>query len=91
MKVIKYVLNANGTVPSYVVDGGYLAVASGGSSPQDLLLVGKAMDFAQEPSFADEAEFTAYLKSVVAEGAVDLEGNPIDRDAMAASLWGMLS
>lgn len=91
MKVIKYVLNANGTVPSYVVDGGYLPHPTAAPSPQDWVLVGKAHDFAQEPSFADEAEFVTYVKMVVPESTVDAEGNPVDRDAMAAVLWRHLS
>jgi hypothetical protein len=48
MKMIKYTLNADGTIPDYVLDGGYLAVANASSSPQDLDLIGVATDDAPQ-------------------------------------------
>lgn len=86
MKVIRYTLTADGHVPSYVVDGGYLASPSGQPSPQDWLLVGLARNSAAEPAFADEAEFTTYATEVLA-GAVDPDGDPVDPAAVAAAIW----
>lgn len=48
MKLIKYTLTPEGTIPEYVVDGGYLAVANSGASPQDWDLVGVANDDAAQ-------------------------------------------
>jgi len=63
MKLIKYTLTPEGTIPEYVVDGGYLAVSNGGASPQDWDLVGVANDDAPQVGFANKAALIAYIES----------------------------
>ena len=63
MKLIKYTLTPEGTIPEYVVDGGYLAVANSGASPQDWDLVGVANDDAPQVGFANKAALTTYVES----------------------------
>jgi hypothetical protein len=63
MKLIIYVLDSNGTIPAYVIDGGYLVWNNGGTSPQDLDLVGVATDEAIQDGFANEASLLAYAES----------------------------
>ena len=48
MKMIKYTLNSDGTIPDYVADGGYLAKSNGSASPQDYDLIGVATDAAPQ-------------------------------------------
>ena len=62
MKMIKYVLTPQGTIPEYVTDGGYLAWENGGTSPQNLDLVGVANNSATETSFVNEAALLAYCQ-----------------------------
>lgn len=62
MKLIKYTLTPQGTVPDYVVDGGYFPVLNNKTSPQNLDLVGVALDSATEESFANEAELLTFLQ-----------------------------
>lgn len=62
MKVIKYTLNADGTIPEYVTNGGYFPVANGGISPQDYDLIGMANDVAHQASFANEAALLTYIQ-----------------------------
>jgi hypothetical protein len=62
MKLIKYTLTPEGTIPEYVVDGGYLAVANSGASPQDLDLVGVAKMMLQQEGFANKAALLPMLK-----------------------------
>lgn len=62
MKLIVYTLTPEGTVPEYITDGGYLPSNNGGTSPQDLDLVGVATDEALQDGFADEASLLAYAQ-----------------------------
>ena len=61
MKVTTYILNADGTVPHCVTNGGYFPKANGGSAPQDLTLVGLCMDD-QPGDDMTEAQLVAYVE-----------------------------
>lgn len=63
MKIIVYTLDTNGTIPEYVIDGGYLSVANTNPSPQDWDLVGLATDDAIQEGFADKASLLNYAQS----------------------------
>jgi hypothetical protein len=90
MKLIKYTLNTNGTIPEYVTDGGYLAVANGGSSPKDLTLVGVANDDAPQTGFANEAALLAYAqeKNFVFKDPITEEVIPLE--TVVLSIWSKL-
>lgn len=62
MKMIKYTLTPQGTVPDYVVDGGYFPVENNNPIPQNYTIVGIATDAATEESFLDEDAFLIYLQ-----------------------------
>ena len=63
MKIVIYNLNADGTVPEYIIDGGYFATPNNNLSPQDLDLVGSALDTAQQNGFVDQNELLTYAES----------------------------
>lgn len=63
MKLVIYTLNADGTIPNYITDGGYLASANNNPSPQDYDLVGVASDDAPQAAIASEAALLAYCQS----------------------------
>jgi len=63
MKLIKYTLTPEGTIPEYVTDGGYLPVENQNAWPQELDLVGVATNDAPQPGFANKAALTAYVES----------------------------
>lgn len=59
MKVISYQLTPEGKIPDYVVDGGYFAIPSESSSPQDWWLLGVATNEAPESEITSlEGYFT---------------------------------
>jgi len=62
MKMIKYTLNSDGTIPDYVVDGGYLAKSNGNASPQDYDLIGVATDAAPQTGYANQAALLQYAE-----------------------------
>ena len=90
MKMIKYVLTPEGTIPEYVTDGGYFAWANGGTSPQDLDLVGVANDSASETSFANEAALLTYCqeKNFVFKNSITEEITPLE--TVVSSIWSKL-
>jgi hypothetical protein len=61
MKLIKYTLTPEGTIPEYVTDGGYLAFENNNAWPQNLDLVGVANDDAPQEGFASKEALLAYL------------------------------
>jgi hypothetical protein len=90
MKLIKYTLNTNGTIPEYVTDGGYFAVANDGASPRDLDLVGVANDDAPQTGFANEAALLAYAqeKNLTFKDPITEEVIPLE--TVVSSIWSKL-
>lgn len=62
MKIIKYTLTPEGTVPDYVIDGGYFASENNNTSPQNYDIVGVATDDATEENFVNQASLLSYLQ-----------------------------
>ena len=63
-KIIKYNLESNGTIPTYIEDGGYYPKANGGNSPQDWDLIGATTDGSSETGLgelANKAAVKSYL------------------------------
>ena len=90
MKLIKYTLTAEGTVPSYVTDGGYFAVANTNSSPQDWDLVGVANDDAPQTGFANEAALLAYCQSKNFVFTDPITEEIIPLETVVSSIWSKL-
>lgn len=82
-----YVLDPDGTVPSFVTNGGYFADARVGDSPQDWTLVGVVTADAPGEPFVDAAALEDYLVSIGGESWLDDEGEPVDLVAQAAWMW----
>jgi hypothetical protein len=87
-KIIKYTLTANGTIPTYIADGGYLPNANSNSSPQDLDMIGATVDGSSETGLGElvnEAAIKSYLNSYASDWKdIDDNGNEIDFDIDAA-------
>ena len=64
-KIIKYNLNADGTIPTYIADGGYYPKANSGSAPQDNDMIGATVDGSSETGLGELAN-----KAAVAGGRV---------------------
>ena len=63
-KIIKYNLESNGTIPTYIDDGGYYPKANGGASPQDWDMIGATLNGSDETGLgelANEAAVKSYL------------------------------
>ena len=86
-KIITYTLEADGTVPQYVLDGGYFPAPSGESSPQDWTLVGAAADGAPGEAFPNAQAVEAYLVSIGGESWTDPDGLPVDLAQQAQAIW----
>jgi len=90
MKLIIYNLNADGTIPEYVTDGGYLATSNSNPSPQDLDLVGVATDAAPQSGFADEAALLAYAQSKNFVFTDPITEEVIPLETVVSSIWSKL-
>jgi hypothetical protein len=90
MKLIIYTLNVDGTIPDYIIDGGYLPYYNNGISPQDYDLVGVAADSAEQIGFLTELDLLAYVESKDFKfiEPITLEITPIEE--MVTFLWNKL-
>ena len=89
MKIIIYTLNTDGTVPEYVIDGGYFPTDSQLPHPKDLFLVGIANENALQDAIPTQIDLQNYLESIN-EGWVDVEDQPFNSDEAASWLWAKL-
>ena len=92
-KIIKYNLTAQGTIPTYIDDGGYYPKANGGSSPQDWDLIGATLDGSSETGLgelANKAAVKSYLDSYTGDWTErNAAGEEVafDQDAAATHIW----
>ena len=92
-KIIKYTLEANGTIPGYISDGGYYPKANDTASPQDWDLIGATNNGSAETGLgelANKAAIKSYLDSYTGDWTErDGDGNEtaFDQDAAATRLW----
>ena len=92
-KIIKYNLEAGGTIPTYIEDGGYFPKANGGSSPQDWDLIGATVDGSSETGLgelANQAAVKSYLDTYTSDWKqTNAAGEEVDfdQDAAATHIW----
>lgn len=91
MKVVVYTLNEDGTVPEYVIDGGYFPHSNENFSPQDWDLVGVAQDNAPGTVFSNQQSLKDYLISIGSDSWSDQYNNPINIDDAVSNFWTKLS
>ncbi len=96
-KIVKYTLNADGTVPSSIVEGGYAPKPNGGTSPQDYDFIGVTVDGSGSGGYtglgelASEADIKTYVDSYVTDTSIpevhaDFTSS-FDSDVFAAYIW----
>ena len=103
-KLASYCLNSNGSVPDFVLDGGYYTVDSGLNSPQDNKIIGVTDDISTPlpencfEVFENETELRTYLTSVLPQTQSEFnpETNettevPTDFDGIVSHLNQLLS
>ena len=92
-KIIKYNLESNGTIPTYVDDGGYYPKSNSNASPQDWDLIGATVNGSSETALgelANKAAVKSYLDTYTSEWKQrDADGNEedFDQDAAATYVW----
>ena len=92
-KIIKYNLESNGTIPTYIEDGGYYPKANGGNSPQDWDLIGATLDGSSETGLgelANKAAVESYLDSYTGDWTEQNDAGEdvaFDQDAAATYIW----
>ena len=92
-KIIKYNLTAQGTIPTYIDDGGYYPKANSNASPQDWDLIGATVNGSSETALgelANKAAVKSYLDTYTGDwterNAAD-EHVAFDQDAAATYIW----
>ena len=92
-KIIKYNLEANGTIPTYIDDGGYYPKANDNASPQDHDMIGATTNGSSETGLgelANKAAVKSYLDSYTGDWTErNAAGEEVafDQDAAATHIW----
>ena len=92
-KIIKYNLEANGTIPTYIDDGGYYPKANDNNSPQDWDLIGATDNGSSETALgelASKAAVESYLDSYTGDWTERNDADEevaFDQDAAATHIW----
>ncbi len=63
MKLIRYTLLPNGTIPDYVIDGGHFAKLNSNGPPQDNDLIGFSESNTGLEEYTVKSDFENYVKS----------------------------
>lgn len=94
MKIVEYTLGADGTIPTFILDGGYFPHPNINPSPQDQTLIGVANDDAPGRVFANASELSDYLADVGSGWFVlnpdTGEKTPFNPTDAAAKMWAKL-
>ncbi len=91
MKCFIYTLEADGTIPSYIVDGGYFPVPNGNPFPQNLNLVGIATDESAQEPFTSEAELLTYVQDNCESVISTITWQVIPKELLVATVWAKLA
>jgi len=67
MKIIRYILLANGKVPANMLDGGYFIKYNGGQSPQDYDMIGLSLGWTGIEEYETKLSFENYIKSFITD------------------------
>jgi len=94
-KIIKYNLTAEGTIPTYIDDGGYHPKANSNASPQDWDMIGATVDGSSETglgALANAAAIKDYLDTYTSSwttGELDSDGNRVafNQTTAANEIW----
>ena len=92
-KIIKYNLTAEGTIPTYIEDGGYFPKANSNASPQDWDMIGATVDGSSETGLgelANAAAIKSYLDTYTSDWKDTNDAGEevdFDQDAAATVLW----
>ena len=92
-KIIKYNLTSQGTIPTFIADGGYYPKANGGASPQDWDMIGATVDGSSETGLgelANAAAVKSYLDTYTSDWKErDGDGNEVDFNQTTAAnyIW----
>ena len=92
-KIIKFTLEANGTIPTYMNSGGFYPKANSNASPQDWDLIGATVNGSSETALgelANKAAVKSYLDSYTGDWTERNEAREevaFDQDAAATNIW----
>ena len=92
-KIIKYNLTSGGTIPTYILDGGYYPKANSNASPQDWDMIGATVDGSDETGLgelANAAAIKSYLDTYTSDWKERNDaGEEIDfnQTTAANSIW----
>ena len=99
-KIVRYTLTSDGTVPTFIEDGGYFPKPNSNDSPRDMDLIGVTVDDSSEEGLgvlANEAAVKTYLDTYTSDWedhhpdrfdpTSGREPGPFDQAAAAAWIW----
>lgn len=90
MKLVIYTLNVDGTVPDYILNGGYLAVPNDKPSPQNYDLIGVTDDSNPRQGFESEEALLEYAQSNNLNYVFDVPQTTIPLETIVSGIWSKI-
>ena len=89
-RIILYNLESDGTIPTYIDDGGYLPKPNENSSPQDFDLVGATIENSTQTGlreFETKQDLDDYVSAFIPESQEDELGTTTTRSGLVDGIW----
>ena len=94
-KIIKYNLTSSGTIPTFIVDGGYFAKTNSNASPRDWDFIGVTSNGSSEEGLgvlANQAAVKTYLDTYTSDVTIPDPNDPeetvaFNQTEVAAFIW----
>jgi len=87
--IVEYILEANGTIPAYIADGGYFPKTNDSASPQDWDMVGHTVNDDDVPETLRVLDKAALITRVTNLGYTiqgpSISANPLDDNVLATA------
>ena len=90
MKLVIYTLNSDGTVPTEILNGGYLAVPNDKPWPQNYDLVGVTNDSNPKTGFTSEEDLLEYAISNNVSYVFDVPRTTIPLETIVSDVWSKI-
>ena len=71
MRFVKYTLNKDGTIPDYIIDGGYFTKPNGKKSPQDYDMIGISNSDVGLGEFTTKGNYESYVRTFENENIIN--------------------
>jgi len=91
MIIVKYTLTKEGKIPSYIIDGGYLAIKNNKKAPQDYDLIGISSGNTGLHKFLTKDELKKYVDTLTFPAVIIPDDIPTQKTKLTNLIWDKIA